>query len=88
MYNPCVMDGSPEESGVCHKHFRSIKQAEDFIEDWRKTVADLYAEEIKRVLDGGGWPPNMQFNVEALFPAKKTETAAQPVLRCGYAVLR
>lgn len=63
----CAMTRSDEVSGACHKHFRNYQQAQDFLNDWSHTVADLYASQIVYALEDGFQLPNMEFDVMSLF---------------------
>ncbi|KAI2788539.1 hypothetical protein POX_e06557 [Penicillium oxalicum] len=47
-----------EEKGSCHKRFRTMAQAEAFIEDWKETYAQIWHEIIKNALDRGHRPLN------------------------------
>ncbi|KAF3392609.1 hypothetical protein F1880_008939, partial [Penicillium rolfsii] len=47
-----------EEKGSCHKRFRTMAQAEAFIEDWKETYAQIWHEIIKNALDRGHRPRN------------------------------
>jgi viroplasmin and RNaseH domain-containing protein len=44
------------EGGSCHKRFRTMAQAEAFIEDWKETYAEIWREIIKEALDQGYRP--------------------------------
>ncbi|KAJ6101902.1 hypothetical protein N7486_004329 [Penicillium sp. IBT 16267x] len=44
------------EEGSCHKRFRTMAQAEAFIEDWKETYAEIWREMIKEALDQGYRP--------------------------------
>lgn len=39
--------------GSCHKKFRTVAQAEAFIEDWKETYAGIWYELIKEALNKG-----------------------------------
>ncbi|KAL1868930.1 hypothetical protein Daus18300_005766 [Diaporthe australafricana] len=71
IYPYCGEQGSKQQvtemSGSCHKRFRTQQQAEDFIKDWKETVASLYLAAIKNALDEGLRPKDMKFRVEDVF---------------------
>lgn len=46
-------------SGNCHKRFRSISEAEAFDEKWKNAIADQYRNAIKKHLDDGIRPVDM-----------------------------
>ena len=50
-------------SGACHKRFKTRDQAEAFIEDWKRSFAEVYLREIKKALDDGLRPRNMKLSV-------------------------
>ena len=62
-------------SGECHKRFRTLDQAEAFIEDWKETFADVYRGAIKDALDRGFRPNNMKLSTEGILhkSGEKTE---------------
>ncbi|KAH6678600.1 hypothetical protein B0J14DRAFT_583093 [Halenospora varia] len=47
-------------SGACHKHFRTLQQAKNFIADWEEMHACVVKAKIKRELSGGHRPEKMQ----------------------------
>lgn len=55
-------DGAEKEvsgrNGSCHKRFRTMAQAEAFIEEWKETYAEIWCEMIKDALDRGYRPLN------------------------------
>ncbi|KAF3051903.1 hypothetical protein E8E11_011452 [Didymella keratinophila] len=55
-----------EAKGVCHKRFSSKEQAEAFIEDWKIAYADVLREEVKKALDRGLRPRDMEMDVSGL----------------------
>jgi len=46
--------------GACHKHFRTLAQAEAFIEDWVETYAYIVRANIKKELLDGNRPAKMK----------------------------
>lgn len=54
-----------EVSGACHQKFRTLTQAEAFIEDWKKSFADACGRALKDILDHGYRPNNMKLNLES-----------------------
>lgn len=46
-------------SGACHKHFRTRKQADDFIADWIEMYACMVKDHIKEELLHGYRPEQM-----------------------------
>lgn len=61
-------------SGSCYKRFRTQQQAEDFIKDWKQTVASLYLAAIKKALDEGLRPKDMKFRVDDMFNLTSTDS--------------
>jgi hypothetical protein len=47
-------------SGACHKHFRTLQQAEAFIADWEEMYACVVKAKIKNELSDGYRPVKMQ----------------------------
>jgi hypothetical protein len=47
-------------SGACHKHFRTLQQAENFIADWVEMYACVVKAKIKSELSGGHRPAQMR----------------------------
>jgi hypothetical protein len=41
---------------ACHKHFRTLQQAEDFIADWEEMYASIVKAKIKEELSQGYRP--------------------------------
>ncbi|KXG49563.1 SinR repressor/SinI anti-repressor, dimerization [Penicillium griseofulvum] len=46
--------------GSCHKRFRTMAQAEAFMEDWKGTYAEVWSELIKEALDKGFRPRDIR----------------------------
>lgn len=42
-----------KERASCHKRFKTMAQAEAFIEDWKESYAEIWYESIKEELDRG-----------------------------------
>ena len=57
-------------SGACHKHFKTKGQADAFIEDWKESVARIYYQAIKKALDDGKRPCDMNFDISGLLPVQ------------------
>jgi hypothetical protein len=53
-------------SGACHKRFRTLSQANAFIEDWKESYSDIWRREIKIKLDQGLRPRDMKLSVECI----------------------
>jgi hypothetical protein len=49
-----------EEPGSCHKSFRTMAQAQAFIEDWKASYTAIWCELIQEALDGGFRPHEIQ----------------------------
>jgi Caulimovirus viroplasmin len=47
-------------SGACHKHFRTLEQAEAFIADWEEMYACIVKAKIKEELSDGHRPAQMR----------------------------
>jgi hypothetical protein len=45
--------------GACHKHFRTLQQAENFIADWEEMYASIVKAKIKEELSDGHRPAQM-----------------------------
>jgi hypothetical protein len=45
--------------GACHKHFRTLQQAKNFIADWEEMYASIVKAKIKEELSDGHRPTQM-----------------------------
>ena len=60
------MEQTHEIPGACHKWFRTMEQAKAFIEDWKDSFADVWRREVRRALDIGLRPQDMNLSVPGI----------------------
>jgi hypothetical protein len=68
-----------EISGAYHKRFRTLAQAEAFIEDWKESFANLLWRVIREGLDQGLRPCNMKLSVGILLHGADGQTEGADV---------
>jgi hypothetical protein len=67
--------------GACHKRFSSKDQAETFIEDWKTAYAEVIGEEVKKALDRGCRPRDMEMDVKGLFTNTSKEEVMDKIVK-------
>lgn len=67
-------------NGACHKRFNSKEQAESFTEDWKRAYADAIREEVKKALDQGCKPRDMEMDGNGLFMNTSQEEAMDKIV--------
>lgn len=65
---------------TCHKRFRTLSQAEAFIEDWKDSVADTWRRAIKEGLDQGLRPKDMKFSTDGILRNPDIESEGESLL--------
>ena len=60
------MEEIHEVPGACYKRFRTQKQAEAFIEDWKEAYAEIWRRAVKEGLDKGLRPQDMKLNTQEI----------------------
>lgn len=56
---------------ACYKAFEIEWEAEEFIAIWKDAVADVWRREIRKALDEGWRPQDMEFNIKAIMMMDK-----------------
>ncbi|KAF2177345.1 hypothetical protein K469DRAFT_603390, partial [Zopfia rhizophila CBS 207.26] len=67
--------------GVCHKWFRKKAQAEAFIEDWKESYADVWRREVKKGLDQGLRPRDMELSIEGILYERGEDNIAEDIAK-------
>ena len=62
-------------SGSCHKHFRTMEQAEAFIEDWKVACTEVWSRELKKALDQGLRPVDIKLDLEGILQGSSGSSA-------------
>ena len=66
--------------GACYKRFKTLAQAKEFIDDWRSSYAEVYQREIKKALDRGLRPRDMELRVGDILLEAGTDVDSEGVL--------
>jgi hypothetical protein len=70
-----------EIPGACFKRFKTMAQAEAFIEDWKESFADVWRREVKMALDRGLRPRNMKLSVEGILHKRNEDSVPEDIAK-------